>query len=246
MAGELKVGSTLSAAFDLYRENAGVLLPVAFWLFLIAGIVSGLAAGNLALFPLQLLVSTVIGTLYQGMVVGLVRDAQDGRRDYPASELLRSVRPAVAPLIAASILSSIGIIVGFFLLVVPGFYLVTIWAVIVPAIVIERCGVFDAFRRSRQLVKGWGWPVLGTVVVAYLIGVVADFTFLLIATNIADGPILRVVFNALAGTLAAPLVALVVCVLYFRLRQIEERGKPEAPLGPEPVLDPEPGSRADS
>jgi hypothetical protein len=29
-----------------------------------------------------------------------------------------------------------------------------VWAVIAPVIVIERAGVFDAFGRSRQLIKG--------------------------------------------------------------------------------------------
>ena len=38
------------------------------------------------------------------------------------------------------------------LLIVPGLILLTIWAVIAPVIVVERSGVIDAFRRSRELV----------------------------------------------------------------------------------------------
>ena len=48
------------------------------------------------------------------------------------------------------------------------------WAVIAPVIVVERRGVFDAFGRSRQLVRGNGWPVFGTVLVAFLIAAVAS------------------------------------------------------------------------
>jgi len=39
--------------------------------------------------------------------------------------------------------------------------------------------------------------------------------------SIADGPIIRIVFSALASTLTAPITALVAAVLYFRLRLIE-------------------------
>ncbi len=151
------------------------------------------------------------------MVVELVRDVQDGRRDSSVGDLVRSVMPVLGPLIGAGILAGLGIGGGFILLIVPGLILLTMWAVIAPAIVIERRGVFDAFGRSRQLVKGQGWPVFGTVVVAYLIGFLAEIVFLLIANGIADGAIVRIVFSALASTIAAPISALVAAVLYYRL-----------------------------
>jgi hypothetical protein len=217
MDEKLSVGATLSEVFDVYRDQAGVLLPVAFWLFLVAAIVNGVTEGNISLFWLAIVVSLAVGTLYQGMVVELVRDVQDGRRDSSVGDLMRSVLPVLGPLIGAGILAGLGIGAGFVLLIVPGLILLTMWAVIAPAIVIERRGVFDAFGRSRQLVKGQGWPVFGTVVVAYLIALVATFVFTAIAAAIADGPLLRIVFSALASTLAAPVGALVAAVLYFRL-----------------------------
>jgi hypothetical protein len=72
-----------------------VLLPVAFWLFLIVAIVNGLTAGNFALFLVALVVSLAIGTLYQGMVVGLVQDVQDGRRDSSVGDLMRFALPVL-------------------------------------------------------------------------------------------------------------------------------------------------------
>ncbi|HEU4706220.1 MAG TPA: hypothetical protein VFS64_03430 [Solirubrobacterales bacterium] len=217
MERKLRVGDALGEVFDLYRDQAGVLLPVAFWLFLVVAIVNGLTEGNFSLFWVGLVVSLAVGTLYQGMVVELVRDVQDGRRDSSVGELMRSVAPVLGPLIGAGILAGLGIGAGFVLLIVPGLILLTMWAVIAPVIVVERRRVFDAFGRSRQLVKGQGWPVFGTVVVAYLIAVVAEIVFVAIANGIADGPLLRIVFSALASTLAAPIGALVAAVLYYRL-----------------------------
>ncbi len=226
MERRLEVGPTLSEVFAIYRDQAGVLLPVAFWLFLVVAIVDGLTEGDFSLFWIGLVVGLAVGTLYQGMVVTLVQDVQDGRRDASVGDLMRSALPVLGALLGAGILAGLGVGAGFLLLVVPGLYLATIWAVIAPAIVIERRGVFDAFGRSRQLVKGQGWPVLGTIVVAYLISFVAAIAFVAIADSIADGPLLRIVFSALASTITAPVAALVAAVLYFRLLEIKGRAAP--------------------
>jgi len=220
MNAKLDVGGALGEVFETYREQAGVLLPVAFWLFLLVAVIDGLTGDSLALFPVQILVATIAATLYQGIVVGLVRDVQDGRRDSSARELIDSAWPVVLPLIGAGILSGIGIAIGFFLLVVPGLILLTIWAVIAPVIVVERSGVIAAFGRSRELVRGNGWQVFGVIFVAFLIAAVAGVVLTLIAVSIADGPILRIVFSALASTLTAPIGALAAAVLYFRLLRL--------------------------
>jgi hypothetical protein len=217
MRPRLDVGATLREVFDIYRDQAGVLLPVAFWLFLIVAIVNGLTADDLSLFWVALVVGLAVSTLYQGMVVDLVRDVQDGRRDSSVGDLMRSVLPVLAPLLGAGILAGLGIGVGLVLLIVPGLYLATIWAVIAPLIVVEHRGVAEAFGRSRELVSGNGWPVFWTVVVAYLIAFVASIVLTALANAIADGPLLRIVFSALASTLTAPITALVAAVLYFRL-----------------------------
>lgn len=232
MTRELDVGATLSEVFETYRDQAGVLLPVAFWLFLAVAIVDGLIGEDLSLFWVGLVVSVVVATLYQGMVVGLVRDVQDGRRDSSVGELMRSVLPVLGPLVGAGLLAGIGIGFGIVLLIVPGLYLATIWAVIAPVIVVERRGVFDAFGRSRQLVREYGWPVFWVILVAFLIAAVASVAFQAIAVSIADGPLLRIVLSALASTLTAPITALVAAVLYFRLLALkgeQPRAEPVAP-----------------
>ena len=233
MQRELSVGDTLSEVFSTYGAHAGVLLPVAFWLFLAVAIVDGLVGSDLALFPLVIVVSTVAATLYQGMVVGLVREVKDGRRDSSVGELLGYAAPVLLPLIGAGILSGLGIGIGFVLLIVPGLYLLTIWAVIAPVIVIERSGVFEAFGRSRVLVRGNGWPVFWVIVVAFLISLIGGLIFGAIAAGIADGPLVRIVFSALASTITAPIGGLVAAVLYYRLLGFSAAAPPE-PASPTP------------
>jgi hypothetical protein len=69
MEEKLNVGDTLRETFAIYRDQAGVLLPVAFWLFLAAAVVEALTLDVLALFWIGTVVSLTVGTLYQGMVV---------------------------------------------------------------------------------------------------------------------------------------------------------------------------------
>jgi hypothetical protein len=231
MNRKLDVGATLSEVFSIYRDNAGVLLPVAFWLFLVVAILNGIAGSSLLLVLVASVVGIAAGTLYQGMVVNLVRDVQDGRRDFSAGELLSSATPFILPLIGAGILAGLGIFFGLILLVIPGLFLLTIWAVIAPVIVVEKSPVMAAFSRSRELVRGNGWQVFGAIVVAFLIVIVGGIVFTAIAAAIADGPLLRIVFSALASTITAPVSALVAAVIYFRLRATE--GNPE-PLAATP------------
>ncbi|HEX6780666.1 MAG TPA: hypothetical protein VF125_01410 [Solirubrobacterales bacterium] len=228
MSAKVSVGETLRKTFAIYRERAGVLLPIAFWLFLVAGIVEALTIDVLALFWIGGVVGLTVGILYQGMVVGLVQDVQGGRRDSSARDLMRSVLPVFWPLLGASFLTALGISGGLILLVVPGIYLLAVWAVVAPVIVVERRKVFDALGRSRHLVRGNGWPVLGAVAVGFLIAVVATLGLTALGTAIVDGEIVELVFTVLAQTAAAPVAALVASVLYFRLVEIErQRPAPE-------------------
>ncbi len=217
MQRELSVGETLSEVFATYGAHAGVLLPVAFWIFLLVAVVDGAVGSNLAFLPLTIVVSMVAATLYQGMVVGLVRDVQDGSRDSSIRELLGYAAPVLLPLIGAGLLSGLGIGIGLVLLVVPGLILMTIWAVIAPVIVIERSGVIAAFGRSRELVRGNGWPVFWVIIVAFLIALAGSLIFGSIANSLSNGWAVRIVFSALASTITAPISALVAGILYYRL-----------------------------
>lgn len=242
MNRKLDVGGTLSQAFSIYGSQAGVLLPVAFGLFLIVAVINAILAHSFILFPLALAVSVVAGTLYQGMVVGLVSDVQDGRRDSSVEDLVRSTGPVILPLIGAGILAGIGIGIGFILLIVPGLILLTIWSVIAPVIVVERSGAIDAFGRSRALVRGNGWQVFGVIVIVFIIVAVVQAILGAIGSGISGSLGVVILFNVIGSTVTAPIVALVAAVIYFGLRDIEgaQPAVPSPPAAPPPPAAPGP------
>ena len=220
----LSPGDVIGRAFEIYRDQFGVLLPAALLVFAVDAVVSWVFDEGL-LTLVAAVVSIVLAILYEGMVVQLVRDVQDGRRDHTMGELFSSVSPVLLPLIAVSILAGLGIGIGFLLLIVPGLILLTFWSVLAPVTVIERPGVFKAFGRSWELVRGYGWPVFGTIVLVFLLVIAASIAAALI--GLALGDVGRAVLRWIFAALTQPVAALTASVLYFTLLQV--RGADETP-----------------
>ena len=109
--------------------------------FVLTGILTAvLVAAAPALALLAVVISLVATTLFTGMVVELVADVQDGRRDASVGQLLRAVTPVLGQLILVGIVAGLGIVIGFILIIVPGLILITIWSVAAPVVVLERPG----------------------------------------------------------------------------------------------------------
>lgn len=216
MKDKLDVGGVIRSVFDIYVDQAAVLMPAAAVVFVITGIVRQvLVAAGPGTALIAELVSLVAGTLFTGMVVELVADVQDGRRDATPGQLLRAVTPVLGQLIVVGILAGIGVVIGFVLLIVPGLILLTLWSVAAPVVVLERPGAVAALRRSRELVRGNGWEVFGVIVVLDLAVLLVAFIIEVIAASAGTG--VGIVVEVVVGVLTAPISALAAAVLYFRL-----------------------------
>lgn len=231
MSERLDVGGVIRRVFDIYVDQAPVLLPASAVVFVITGIVTALlVAASPGLALLALLLSLVAMTLFTGMVVELVSDLQDGRRDHSAGDLLRAAAPVIGQLILVGIVAGIGIVIGFLLIIVPGLILITIWSVAAPVVVLERPGVFAALSRSRELVRGNGWQVFGVIFVLF-------FLVLFVSSGIeiaADsaGTAAGLVARVIVGVLSAPFSALAAAVLYFELQKARMPAAAESALSP--------------
>lgn len=226
MTERLDVGQVLQRVFDIYREQFGLLIPAALIVFVPVAIVNAIVLNSLSVLGALLTAGiALIGTFwYQGMVVEAARDILDGRRDHSIGSLFSAASPFIGKLIGAGILAGIAITIGFILLIAPGLYLLTIWAVIVPAIVLERVGVFDSFGRSQSLVKGYGWPVLGVLVCLFVIQIVVGLIINAVFYGILSNIVGHLLADLVTRTLTAPLAALAAAVIYFDLKRL--RGEP--------------------
>ncbi len=212
-------GSIVSRIWSIYLDHSWVLIGTALVLYALQFVVY-LVLPSATGFVLAVLF-WALSVLYQGMVVKLVQDVQDGRRDHSIGDLLRSVEPVFWPLVAVSILFGLGVGIGFVLLIIPGLILITIWSVVAPVTVLERPGVFEAFGRSRELVRGNGWHVFAVILLVFLAVVVISVAAGLLTASL--GSLGRALVQWAVNAALAPVTALSAAVLYFELRR--QRGE---------------------
>lgn len=202
----------------MYRAHVRHLLTISFVIYVAAGLVQLLLIGALDWFGALLagLVSIIAAFLLQAALVKAVEDLRDGRADMSLADTLRAAQPFVGRVAVASIMAGIAIGIGFVLLIAPGLYLLTIWCLIVPVIVLEGASIGAAFGRSRQLVRGYGGQVFGTLVLVFVVLLAVNVVITVVL--IALPPEVRNAIGGLvSGTLVSPFLALVVTLGYFRL-----------------------------
>jgi hypothetical protein len=231
------LSGVLDEAWRMYRKFAVHFLAIAFVIYLVAAIITALVslAGGTVGVLLASLVSLVAAFVLQATLVKAVQDVRDGRADLSIGETVREAGPSIGSVAVASILAGIAITIGLYLIIVPGLFLITIWAVIVPVIIIERSGALASFGRSRDLVRGHGWHVFATLVLVFFIMLVVNVVLILIFKALphvwGDG-----LSSIISGTLIAPYIAIVVTLVYYRLVGSSAPAATD-PYGPNPPQD---------
>lgn len=217
MNRSIDIGSVISRTFKIYADQASVLLPAAAVVFVGVGIISALLVVIAPILSIVAFIVILVGTtLFTGMVVELVADVQDGRRDATVGQLIQAARPVIGKLILVGIVAGVATAIGFVLIIIPGLILITIWAVFAPVIVLERPPGLGALGRSRELVHGNGWQVFGVIVVLVIgVGIVSA---IIEAVGDSGGTAVGIVVRVIVQIFTAPLAALAASVLYFELR----------------------------
>jgi hypothetical protein len=234
------LGEILSAAWDIYMKNAAqlitivaiVVVPLELISFLVSRVALGAKKHTAEVFGrtitvtetrsffvvlLGLLVAAAIGiiisailqaALFRGAAQATIGDPVDVRTSYQWG-LKR-----FGSVLLVSFLVAVTVVIGFVLLIIPGFLFLGMFAVSVPVVVVEGARGTDAMRRSWELVKGHFWHVLGVVVVTAIItGLVSS-----LIGAIGGRTIVGLIFDLIARIITAPFTALVTVLLYLDVR----------------------------
>jgi hypothetical protein len=225
------LSGVLGEAWALYRRYASHFILISFAIYLVIAIVNALlswALGNVGAFIGLIL--TVFGMfLLQAALVKAVQDVRDGRVDLDLRATVSAAMPFVGSVAVASILASIGIAIGFILIIVPGLILLTFWSLLVPEIVIGGAGAIESFGRSWRTVRGYAWNVFGLIVVVFLIQLVAQYVISVIFFALPYGW-RSFIADLVSGSLIAPFIAAVVTLVYYRLTAAHgEQAEPSQP-----------------
>jgi hypothetical protein len=128
-----------------------------------------------------------------------------------------------------TILTTVLTLLGALLCLVGALWPLAVFAVAMPVLLVENTSATGALGRSRGLVRGSGWRVLGIVLLGLLIGTVfqAMVSAPLVAVMVADVPVaVEVVVNGVvqlvATVLVTPFTAALTMALYVDLRVRKE------------------------
>ena len=234
--GMSPLSGVLGEAWALYRRHASHFILISFAIYLVIAVINALlswALGSVGTF-IGLIFSLFGMFLLQAALVKAVQDVRDGRVDLDLRATISAAMPFVGSVAVASILASIGIGIGFVLIIVPGLILLTFWSLLVPEIVIGGAGALEAFGRSWRTVRGYAWNVFGTFIVVFLILIAAQIVLSAVFLFLPNGW-RSFIADLVSGAVVAPFLAAVVTLIYYRLTAAHgeqaEPGQPNAGYG---------------
>jgi hypothetical protein len=239
--GAFDLGRVIQRTFTSISQNAAVFFGAA---VMLVGIPSALAAfgqgdlmttasGSSFLFVAFGTVLYLVGLyILQGVVV---KAAVNGFHDKSTSfgDAFNVGIQMFLPLLGLGIVAGLGMVLGYALLIVPGVILTVLWSVAAPAVVVEKRGIMESLQRSRDLTRGYRWPVFGLLVI-YLIlswivgGAIGGLNLALggsfdASPNLGLNLITTPIMNIVSGVVASAGVA----ALYYELRTAKEGAGPE-------------------
>lgn len=226
--------AVIGQTWDLYKKQWRHLIPIALVVYAILGVVSILLTWALGwLGALLGAFVSLLGVFWlQAALVEAVADVRDGRADMSISETFAQGREHLSSVLVAGLIAAIAITFGLILFIIPGLFLMTIWCLIVPVIVLESRSAGESFGRSRELVRGEGWNVFGLIVLVFLILIGAGIVLGLLLFWL-PGWLGSYIQSVISNSITAPFVAVALTLAYFVLRG---REAPEAPME-QPAVD---------
>lgn len=233
-AGEFRVGQVFSRAWTVLSGNVTKFLPLTAILALpdlvavIPGISDGTAVRNAAPNISAGAILAIAGSVIVWIILNIVTEATvlygsfQAMRNRPVEigESLKKGLARLVPIIGLSICVGLAVVVGMMLLVVPGFILLSMFFVALPACVVEGLGPFQSMGRSSALTKGHRWKIFGIWIVLGIVGGVVGGVITSVLS--VGGPALSVIGQMVWDALMGAYQSIVVAVAYHDLRVAKE------------------------
>jgi hypothetical protein len=172
-------------------------------------------------WPLLLLVN-IVGTFGQVAILTLLLD-----RDRPTVEEALGASARLLPIyFVMTIITNFAVVIGFFLFLVPGIYVLGRLTLAGPVMVGDGvANPVDAIRRSWTYSKGLGWRIAGLVM---LIGIVAWIALSAVSSVLGvaaglllpeeSGAVAKAFADALSGGALGLLIAVLSAAIFRQLR----------------------------
>jgi hypothetical protein len=226
--GDFRIGSVLNRAFEICVANFPFFLIVTLVVALpnlliqlnkpVADQSTGVGSFFI-LLAVSVLVGIVLNTVGEAVILLGAFQRLRGQPLDPAAALQRALT-RFFPLLGLGFLYAIAIMIGFVLLVVPGVILIVMWAVVVPACLVEGLGPIASMSRSGALTKGHRWQILGIIILLGIVNWIGSFILGLVLS--AAGPVITAIVNLVWTAAWAVYWNCVLIMIYHDLRIAKE------------------------
>jgi len=217
----LSIPSAALSSFSYYALFSGLLLQ--------AGSAAAgqalLQAGTVVLYLAGALIAIALTPLFYGAVTYAACESALGRPVTPGG-VLSGVLRRYFPLLGYWLL--IGVMLVAFCLIPLWIWIWVGWAVVMPAMFIEKLGLGAAMGRSWRLVEGRWWRTFFTLLLMFVIWFVARTAlraFIVLAQSLLQLVIptvaalwIAAASSVIVGSLVNPLLQIAIVLIYFDLR----------------------------
>lgn len=245
----MTLGEVLDRTFKLYRSNfwlfAGIIaLPFLALLVINIGVAGlGIGTGRAVAGRLPspgLLAGMIGGGLTFGLLYVFLLGAAQAATVFAVSDLYlgrptglrecyKRVGAKAIRVILILILTGLTVMVGFLLLIIPGFILMCRTAIAVPVSMLEDTKSIRSIERSMELTKGYSGQVfiifLMVWVLTWIVAMIfqAPFAFLMQAQHASFGTLLlQHLSGFVSQVLVGPIATIAFSLMYYNLRVRKE------------------------
>lgn len=172
--------------------------------------------------------TVLTGSVILGLLSIFVTPLATGAVTFGAFQYMRGQQASVGecisvgiskmlPVLGVALLAGLAMVGGFLLLIIPGFIVMCMLYVAVPAAVVEGVGVRAALGRSAFLTRGARWPIFGLI---FIMGIIDNVLDKIVELALADMTYLIVML--LVGVMVSAWQASAAAVSYYHLRSVKE------------------------
>lgn len=235
-AGRFDLGRVMERTFSVIGKNFATFLLAAIILVGIPSVITVMGQGGnpLPQSPAGWVVTvtgwflSLVGSYLLQATIVYVAVTSLNKRTASLRMALGTAVKRVLPIVGMALLILLATVLATALLIVPGVIVAILWCVAAPALIVEKRSIFSSLQRSRDLTRGFRWPIFGLFVIYIIVSWVITATFT--GVSMATGGGLNGSINLIVALIFTPLISIVqgiigssgVAAIYYELRTAKE------------------------
>lgn len=200
----------MNDTFSFYKAHGKLLVGIALVPGVLQAIVAYLAPSEdgvvqlmvTSLMLLAAVVLVVVISIYS--VVAMVLVVAHPSKYHHAFEAFKDARTFFLPMLFVAVLSSVVIIGGFILFIIPGVIFMIWYSLMYFTLILEHKRGWDAMKSSKAYVQGRWWSVFGRVLAIMVVLMALSFILEFLLTMIMPTEASHKAVSALISSLYAP------------------------------------------